>query len=302
MTQLADLQRRFASTHSLSFSEKSPGFIVIEIKTAFSTATLALQGAHVMRWQLKGQKPVIWLSKAAKFAPGKSIRGGVPLCWPWFGAHATEAGYPGHGFARTLPWTLLDARQLPDGRVRLEFEPVMNDAARAQWPHASAVKYSVTVGQELVVGLATKNTGQAAFQLSQALHTYFEIGDIHTASVAGLAGCTYIDKVAGGKRVKQKGNVSFSGETDRVYLGTQGCFGIIDPELKRTLLITSTGSRSTVVWTPWTEKAAKMGDFGKQGENKMVCVETANAADDVITLAPGETHCMTAQYRVIKQD
>ncbi len=300
MSQLDDLKRRFASADFLTFSEKSPDFIAIEVKTAFSTATIALQGAHVMTWQPKGQKPVIWLSKAAKFAPGKSIRGGVPLCWPWFGAHATEAGYPGHGFARTIPWSLLNARKLPDGRVRLEFEPLMNDAARAQWPHDSSVKYSVTVGQELVVGLATKNTGKTPFTVGQALHTYFEIGDIHTASVAGLEGCAYIDKVDGGKRKKQKGAITFSGETDRVYLGTNGCCGIIDPTLKRTLLITSTGSRSTVVWAPWTEKAAKMGDFGKNGENKMVCVETANAADDVIALAPGETHRMTAQYRVIK--
>mgnify|MGYP001073483001 CR=1 FL=1 len=300
MSELDTLKRRFASADFLSFSEKAPGFIAIDVKTAFSTASIALQGAHVMTWQPKGQKPVIWLSKAAKFAPGKSIRGGVPLCWPWFGPHATEAAYPGHGFARTIPWLLVDAWKLPDGRVRLEFEPVMNDAACAMWPHPSLVKNIVTVGQELEVELATTNTGQAAFPLGQALHTYFEIGDINKVEIAGLAGCTYIDKVAGSKRKKQKGAVTFTGETDRVYLGTTGCCGIVDPVLKRTILITSTGSRSTIVWNPWQEKAAKMGDFGKQGEDRMVCVETANAVDDVITLAPGETHRMSAQYRVIK--
>ncbi|GAB1392618.1 D-hexose-6-phosphate mutarotase [Rhodocyclaceae bacterium] len=300
MSELAALQRRLASADFLSVSEKAPGFIAIDVKTAFSTATIALQGAHVMTWQPVACKPVIWLSKAAKFAPGKSIRGGVPLCWPWFGPHATETAYPGHGFARTIPWDLIDARKLPDGRVRLEFEPVMNDAARAQWPHASTVKYSVTVGQELVVGLTTRNVGERPFVLGQALHTYFEIGDIRQVSVAGLAGCPYLDKVDGGKRKKQKGDVTFSGETDRVYLDTAGCCGIVDPVMKRTILITSTGSRSTVVWNPGADKAAKMGDFGKQGENKMVCVETANAVDDVITLLPGQTHRMTAQYRVIK--
>jgi glucose-6-phosphate 1-epimerase len=302
MSQLAELQSRFANADFLSFTEVAPDFITLKVTTPFSTATVALQGAHVMTWQPKGQKPVIWLSKAAKFAPGKSIRGGVPLCWPWFGAHATEAAYPGHGFARTIPWALLDARKLPDGRVRLEFEPVMNDATRAQWPHATTARNSITIGQELVIGLSTRNDGKTPFQLGQALHTYFEIGDIRQTSIAGLNGCAYIDKVAGGKLKKQKGAVSFAGETDRVYLGTTGCAGIIDPVLKRTILITSTGSRSTVVWNPGAEKAAKMGDFGKQGENKMVCVETANAADDVITLAPGETHRMTAQYRVIRHN
>lgn len=299
MSQLEDLRRRFAGADFLSFTEPAPGFVALRVTTAFATASIALQGAHVMTWQPTGQAPVIWLSPQAKFAPGKSIRGGVPLCWPWFGPHASEPGYPGHGFARTIPWQLVAARKLPDGRVHLEFEPVMNDAARAQWPHAATVRYGVTVGQELEVALATTNTGSVSFELGQALHTYFEIGDIRQASVAGLAGCTYIDKVDGGQRKRQEGALSFSGETDRVYLGSAGCCEIHDPLLGRRLLITSTGSRSTVVWNPWSEKAEKMGDFGPEGHLHMVCVETANAADDTIALAPGETHCMAAQYRSI---
>lgn len=300
MSRLAELQLRFAAADFLSFSEIAPGFIVIDVKTPFSTASIALQGAHLMTWQPKGQKPVIWLSRAAKFVPGKSIRGGVPICWPWFGPHATQSGYPGHGFARTIPWLLIEAKKLPDGRVRLVFEPQLDETCRSQWPHPSSVRYTVTLGQELVVSLATTNTGEAAFTLGQALHTYFEVGNAQRIEIAGLDGCTYIDKVDGGKRKKQKGRVTLSGEVDRIYLGTAGCCGIIDPAMKRTLLITSTGSRSTVVWNPGKEKAAKMGDFGRKGEDRMVCVETANAADDVITLPPGETHRMTAQYRVIK--
>ncbi|MDI6750875.1 MAG: D-hexose-6-phosphate mutarotase [Rhodocyclaceae bacterium] len=299
MTRLAELQLRFAAADFLSFSEIAPGFIVIDVTTPFSAARIALQGAHVMTWQPKGQKPVIWLSQAAKFAPGKSIRGGVPICWPWFGPHATESGYPGHGFARTIPWLLLEAHRLPDRRVRLVFEPQLDETCRAQWPHASTVRFTVTLGQELVVSLATTNTGSTSFTLGQALHTYFAVGDVHRIEIAGLEGCRYIDKVDGGKRKKQQGRVTIVGEVDRIYLDTAGCCGIIDPAWKRMILITSTGSRSTVVWNPGKEKAARMGDFGRQGEDRMVCVETANAADDVITLAPGETHRMTAQYRVI---
>ncbi len=299
MTPLADLQRRFAGADFLSCAELAPGFVVIQVRTDFSAATIALQGAHVMTWQPNGQEPVIWLSPQAKFAPGKSIRGGVPLCWPWFGPHASEPAYPGHGFARTIPWELAAARKLPDGRVRLAFTPVMNDAARAQWPHASTVVCTITVGQELEVELATTNAGSTAFELGQALHTYFTVGDVRQASITGLAGCEYIDKVAGGQRRRQDGAVTFAGETDRVYLDTAGCCEIRDPVLGRTLLVTSTGSRSTVVWNPWTEKADKMGDFGTDGQWQMLCVETANAAADVITLAPGETHTMVAQYRAI---
>jgi glucose-6-phosphate 1-epimerase len=272
--------------------------LAVRVTTPFATATIALQGAHVLSWQPSGQQPVIWVSKAAKYADGKSIRGGVPVCWPWFGPHASNSSYPAHGFARTAPWALFATKALPDGRVRLEFELVHTDATRAQWPHASTVRNIITVGEELEVALVTTNTGKTPFQLGQALHTYFVVGDIRQAAVAGLEGCDYLDKVGGGRQ-RQQGPVTFTQETDRVYLGTHGCCGIVDPVMDRTLLITSTGSRSTIVWNPWTDKAEKMGDFGDEGPWRMVCVETANAAEDVITLRAGETHCLSAQYRVV---
>jgi D-hexose-6-phosphate mutarotase len=298
MNELDALTSRFGIDGRVSF-EMAGELVATRVATPFSTATIALQGAHVMTWQPAGQQPVIWVSKLARFAPGKSIRGGVPVCWPWFGPHATNPQFPGHGFARTVPWQLVATKALPDGRVRLEFDLIQNDATRAQWPHDSAVRNIVTVGQELEIELATTNTGRVAFQIGQALHTYFVVGDIRRATVAGLEGCEYIDKVDGGTRKRQQGQVAFTRETDRIYLGTQGCCGILDPAMDRTILITSTGSRSTVVWNPWIEKADKMGDFGPDGHLGMVCVETANAAEDVITLAPGETHRMTAQYRVL---
>lgn len=298
MSELNTLNSQFGIPGKLSF-EAVGGLVAARVTTPFATATIALQGAHVMTWQPTGQAPVIWLSKFAKFAPGKSIRGGVPVCWPWFGPHASNAQFPGHGFARTVPWQLLAAKALPDGRVRLDFELVQDEATRAQWPHDSVVRNTVTVGQELEVQLTTTNTGDKPFQLGQALHTYFEVGDIRRATVAGLEGCDYLDKVDGGARKQQQGPVAFTRETDRVYLATRGCCGIVDPALGRTILITSTGSHSTVVWNPWIEKADKMGDFGQDGYLNMVCVETANAAEDVVSLAAGETHAMTAQYRVI---
>lgn len=297
MNEIQSLTQQFGIAGRLGF-EMTGELATARVTTPFATATIALQGAHVMTWQPAGQQPVIWVSKLAKYAPGKSIRGGVPVCWPWFGPHASEATFPGHGFARTVPWALVASKALPDGRIRLEFELTQTGATRAQWPHDSVVRNIITVGEELEVELATTNTGKAPFQLGQALHTYFVVGDIRLATVAGLEGCDYLDKVGGGRR-RQQGQVSFTQETDRVYLGTHGCCGILDPAMDRTILITSTGSRSTVVWNPWTEKADKMGDFGDEGPWRMVCVETANAAEDVITLPAGETHRLTAQYRVL---
>ncbi len=294
-----ELNRRFGIANALRFEELPGGLVVAQVKTAMAEATIALQGAHVMSYQPKGHEPLIWLSKFASFVPGKSIRGGVPVCWPWFGPHESNPKFPGHGFARTTPWRLVETKALPDARIRLEFEIVETETVRAQWPHQSKVRNIVTVGQELEVELATTNTGSVSFKLTQALHTYFQVGDIRKATVAGLDGCDYLDKVDGGARKRQEGPVVFTQETDRIYLGTRGCCGILDPVLDRTILITSTGSRSTIVWNPWTAKAEKMGDFGPDGHLNMVCVETANADADAIVLRAGETHRMTAQYRIV---
>ncbi len=298
--QVADLNRRFAIADCLNFEEIADGFVVAKIVTRHATASIALQGAHVMTYQPTGHAPVIWLSKFAKFAPGKSIRGGVPVCWPWFGPHAQNSQFPGHGFARTVPWALVDANLLPDQRVRLEFELIQSDATRVQWSALSTVRNIITVGPELEVELATTNLGSAAFELGQALHTYFEVGDIRRATLLGLEQCEYIDKFDGSKRKVQDGAISFTQETERIYLGSHGYCEIRDPSLARSIIITSTGSQLTVVWNPWSEKAEKMGDFGPDGHLAMVCVETANAADDVISLAPGATHRMAAQYRSLK--
>ncbi len=299
MPALDELNRRFGIVDTLRFEELSSGFIVARVSNAFGTASIALQGAHVMTWQPRGQQPVIWLSEQAKFAPGKSIRGGVPVCWPWFGPHATDPKFPGHGFARTVPWELIDIEALPDGRMHLVFEIIQNDATRAQWPHPSRARSIITVGQELEVQLVTTNTGTEPFQLGQALHTYFQVGDIRQVTLHGFDGCEYIDKVADGARKQQQGPVTFTQETDRIYLDTYGYCEIRDPVLNRSILITATGSRSTVVWNPWTEKAEKMGDLGPDGYLKMVCVETANAAEDVVVLKPNQEHVMAAQCRLL---
>jgi D-hexose-6-phosphate mutarotase len=299
MMQIDELNRRLAAPGQLDFEELPGGLAVARVSTPWASATVALQGAHVMTFRPDGQAPVIWLSGDARFLPGKSIRGGVPVCWPWFGPHAENSGFPGHGFARTVPWQVLAAAVLPDGRVRLEFELVQTEATRIQWPHASTVRNLVTVGPELEVELVTTNTGDQPFTLGQALHTYFEIGDIRQVAIGGLEGCDYLDKVDGGARKRQHGEVRFSQETDRIYLATRGCCEIRDPLLKRRILVTSTGSRSTVVWNPWVGKAERMGDFGANGHLNMVCVETANAADDVVRVGPGQVHRLAAQYRVL---
>ena len=299
MDTVQQLNAQFGINGQLVFRADSSGLVVAEINNAHATASLCLQGAHLMTWQPKSQTlPVVWLSRDAKLAAGKSIRGGAPVCWPWFGAHGSDANFPGHGYARTVPWRVVESGSEPDGATRLTLRLVENDKTRAQWPHASQLDLTVIVGETLRMELTTENTGTTDFVIGEALHTYFRIGDIGAVRVQGLEGCAYWDKVGGSALRKQAGPIAFSGETDRVYINTATACAIEDDRLKRRIRIAKSGSLSTVVWTPWTEKANKMGDLGQpDGWREMVCVESANAMENVVKIAAGTRHSMIVEYR-----
>jgi len=293
-----ELNTRFGLTGQLSFRADPGGLLFADIDNAQGMATLCLQGAHVTTWRPRDQaEPVVWVSTAARYAPGKSIRGGVPICWPWFGPHRSEAGFPGHGFARTVPWVVTRTAALPGGETEIALMLIENEQARLQWPHQTRAELVVVVGASLKLTLVTANLGDSPVEIGEALHTYFQIGDIADIAISGLDGCEYVDKVGGTTRRTQAGAVTCGGEVDRVYVNTEGSCAIEDQRLKRRIIVAKSGSRSTVVWTPWSEKAEKMGDFGQDGWRRMVCVESANALDNVVSVPAGQTHRMAVEYR-----
>ncbi|HTO11048.1 MAG TPA: D-hexose-6-phosphate mutarotase [Candidatus Binatia bacterium] len=258
-------------------------------------AEVYLQGAHVTRWQPRGARPVLFVSSRAVYAPGKAIRGGVPLIFPWFGAHGTDTSKPMHGFARSRPWRVTATGSKPDGTVTLELGLDDDEATRALWPHPFRARYRVTAGDTLGMALEVVNTGTAPFTFEAALHTYLTVGDVRTAGVSGLENTLFIDKVDGFTRKRHGAEpLRLTGETDRVFLGTRARCVVDDPGLRRRLSVDKTGSASTVVWNPWAAKTAAMADMGPDDWRSMICVETANAADDAVTVAPGGTHVMTA--------
>ncbi|MGB9093305.1 MAG: D-hexose-6-phosphate mutarotase [Gallionella sp.] len=299
MDTAQQLNSQFGIGGHLSFTEDRSGLVVAEISNAQATASLCLQGAHLMTWQPRSQAlPVVWLSRDAKLAAGKSIRGGAPVCWPWFGAHPVEPGFPGHGFARTVPWRMVESGRETDGATRLTLRLQQSEKTRAQWPHDCTLDLTVIVGETLRMELITENTGADAFTIGEALHTYFRIGDIGTVRVTGLENCDYWDKVGGSTLKKQTGQITFSGETDRVYVNTAAECVIEDDRLGRRIHVAKSGSLSTVVWTPWTEKAAKMGDMGQpDGWREMVCIESVNAMENAVKVAAGTRHTMIVEYR-----
>jgi D-hexose-6-phosphate mutarotase len=295
MSDLAGLNERYGIDGELLFALGHHGAEVARITNVGGTAEIALQGAQVLTWAPAGQPQVVWLSPEAKFVAGKSLRGGAPVCWPWFGPHPSDAQKPAHGFARNLDWQVVASERVPEGtRLVLGFLP--GEAQSGLWPYRGELELAVTVGERLGLALTTRNSGNVPITITQALHTYFHVGDIAAARVEGLDGCEYIDKVDGGARRHQAGAVQIGGEVDRVYLGCPGEAVIVDDALRRRIRIGKSGSRSYVVWNPWAEKGAKFGDMGDDGYRQMLCVETTNAGDDAVTIEPGEVFTLATEY------
>lgn len=271
----------------------------IRVSGPRADAEIYLQGGHLTQWQPHGAAPVLFLSPRALYAPGKAIRGGVPVIFPWFGPHATDGAKPMHGFARSRPWRLITSGPGPDGAAIVELGLGDDDATRALWPSAFGLRYRIAIGEALVMELTTINTSPAPFAFEAALHTYLAVGDVGRIGVAGLEHTTYIDKVDAMTRKRHgAGALRLTGETDRVFLNTTARCVVSDPVLGRRLIVDKSGSATTVVWNPWASKGAAIADLEPQGWRRMVCVETANAADDAITLAPGARHAISATIRV----
>jgi len=298
---LDDLNKHFSidTNQHLIFKIGEGGIPVVEIENEFSTALISLQGAHILSWVPNGEEEVIWLSADATFAMGKSVRGGVPICWPWFGAHESEACLPAHGFARTILWTVKQTQALDNGETQILFQldtSELDENIQAMWPQATLAVYKITIGQTLTLELVSSNLSDEPLKLGQALHTYFNISDIEQTTVTGLEGKDYLDKTTGFERKTQIGEIIINQEVDRVYLQTAD--DVVVDDVKRKVKIEKQGSLSTVVWNPWQKVADKMGDLGKEGYRHMLCIESSNAAEDVITIAPGESHTLRARYTI----
>jgi len=298
MTEATELNKKFGIENQLSFKKTPDKQIIVTINNQHASATLALQGGHLMTWTPTGAEPVVWLSPDATLAPGKSIRGGVPICWPWFGAHQTQPDFPAHGFARTVQWQVINTKQLANGDTQITLQLDADNIPQQLWPHATTAQCQITVGKTLEIALTTLNNGQDDITISEALHTYFAVSDVRNISIRGLDGCHYLDKVEGMQQKQQSGDITFASEVDRVYIDSETDCVIRDPALSRQIRIGKTGSRSTVVWNPWIEKSFQMGDMGEDGYLKMICVESANAANNQVTIAAGEQHQLTVSYQL----
>lgn len=290
---------QFDIPDALSFEDGQGGLLRAVISTPAAEADVYLQGAHVTHWTPRGQRPVLFVSPKSLFAPGKAIRGGVPVIFPWFGARGDGRPGPAHGFARNSEWVIEGTKLRNDGRVEITLALAPNDVTRGFGYSAFHLRFRVTVGSELEMELETCNDAKEPLTFEEALHTYLAVADIRQASVSGLEGTAYIDKTDGFKR-KKLGNepLRITKETDQVHLSTKSTCVVHDPVWNRRIIVEKNGSDSTVVWNPWTDKTKGMSDMAPDDWKGMICVETANAADNAIHLPPGASHKLTALIRV----
>jgi len=290
MTDLASLQR-FAVSGSITIDAGCGGMPRVSIATPLCRGEVYLHGGHVTSWQPAGQAPVLWMSSQSWFAAGKPIRGGIPVCWPWFGP-AAEAGKPAHGLARFADWDLTSVATAADGTVIV----VLRLALTAP---SSEVILTVSFGRRLDVELSATNTGSTTMTIGEALHTYLAVGDVRRVAIRGLAGARGQDRVATPFPLTGPETFGVAAETDLLFNAHEGDVVVDDPILHRQLRVAKRCSRSTVVWNPWVAKSVKMVDFGNHEWPGMLCVEAANALDDAYQLAPGASHRLATTIEVL---
>lgn len=284
---------------SVRVEEGQGGLRRLVVRTAQAEAELYLQGAHVTHFQPRGQKPVLFMSGKSWFESGKPIRGGVPICFPWFGARQDGRSGPAHGFARLLEWELTSAEQAGDGTVEIGLRLVPTEATRAGWDGEFAAEYRVRVGATLGLELRVRNVGSNPMRVEEALHTYLAVSDVKQVTIEGLAGTSYLNTV-GTLRTETEGPapIRITAETDRIYLDTQATCIAHDPGWQRRLVVEKTGSNTSVVWNPWIAKAKAMPDFGDDEWPSMLCIETCNVRQNALTIAPGQSQALGAIIRV----
>lgn len=285
------LESPIALPDGLNLIANAHGRAFLQIDHPAVTAQISLEGAHITQCQPAGQPPLLWLSPEEPGLPGKSMRGGIPVCWPWFGDSPRG---PAHGIARTSKWTLesahTDSSQVRVS-MRLDAATIAEKLPGEQWQ----VEIEFVLGENLLVTLTSRNLGSSVQTLSQALHSYLPVTDIDAVSIQGLDNCAYVNQLTGLQQT-QNGPLGIDKETDRIYFDHSGDVTVKAPG-QGDLIVSREGSQSLVLWNPWIEKSLRLNHLAPTGYQGMLCIEAANAGPDTREIQPGESHSLSTRIR-----
>ena len=298
----------FFIKNTLNIIESKGNLPLIKIDNKYANASISIYGAQVLSYQSKSQntgnnnaqnKDLLFVSELANFEQGKAIKGGIPICWPWFGRDSENPDRQMHGFARNMQWKLEKTSQSNDGSTQVVLSLNDTEDTRKLWPHAFKLILAIDIGSTLKLSLTTENTGKQSFSITQALHSYFSVTNITQTLLEGLDGISYLDKVTDAEQEEiQKGYISISEEVDRIYINPPSKLTLHNEEQK--ISIQSNGSKTTVVWNPWVDISKNSGDLSDDAYLHFICVETANAAKDIIVIQPSESFTIEAGYTLIE--
>jgi len=291
MTSFDELNKRFAIPGVTQITAGNGGLPRISITTPAATAEIYLHGAQVTSWRPVGHEDVIFLSEHSQFETGKAIRGGIPVCFPWFRNKVDDPKAPSHGVVRTKAWEL-DSVESHGDTVVVSLSTVSDAETRVWWPYDFHLVHRATIGAELMQELVTTNTGAAPARFEEALHTYYRVGAAAQVRIGGLDGVAYLDNTDGNREKRQVGDIVFTAQTDRAYLDTTHAVEIADPVLHRRIRVEKQNSRTTVVWNPWSTGAQTLFDLGDEEWRTMACVEASNMRVYPVDIAPGQQHTM----------
>jgi glucose-6-phosphate 1-epimerase len=307
---LAYLNDRYGIGMAVRFVAGPGDLPLVELRHGGATASVSLLGATVLHYQPRDGLPVLFVSRESAFAAGRPIRGGIPVCWPWFGPHPTDSTLPSHGFVRTAMWSVEETETGSEdgGEAEVTLRLISSEETRAIWPHPFDLRLTVSLGPALTVSLEATHPALdgapsgardgAPYTITGALHTYLAVGDAERVAIRGLERTRYVDKVDGGREKTSRAEpVTFAGNTDRVFLDTTATCTVDDPVLGRRVRIAKRGSPVTVVWNPGRDKGLAVADIGEAWRH-FVCVETASCGPHTVRLAPRARHAITARIDV----
>jgi glucose-6-phosphate 1-epimerase len=296
---LTEQDRRFGIPDIARVCEGNGGLARVDITSPLAHGEIYVHGAHVTSWRPAGSEEVLFLSSQSRWEEGQAIRGGIPICFPWFRGKADDPHAPAHGFVRTRSWQLYSIVENNAG-VAVTMFIESDEQTRRWWPADFRLVHRVTFGSELKLELVCINTGKTPLRFEEALHTYNRVADVATVRLQGLEGTRFLDNTLANKKMTQIGDVTIASQTDNAFVDTQNAVDLVDPTIRRRIRLQKANSSSTVVWNPWQEGAGGLRDLGEGEWKQFLCVEASNIIGAAVTLAPGQKHTMSAVLSVAR--
>lgn len=291
---IEELEDNFSIEGEVGFAELEENMAFITISNKFADADICLYGAQVTSFRPQKTMEILWMSPESYFTEGRPIRGGIPVCFPWFGPHKTDPEKPQHGFARLMYWSVTETASLANGETKVVLQLKSDAETKKYWNHDFCADLTVIIGKTLTVNLKITNISEIPFEYTTALHTYYNVSSVSEITIEGLQNTKYYNQLDGEEYVQETALLEIKNAETRHYFDTESNCIINDPVFRRRINVAKSGSKVTTVWNPGELTCAKIDDIPDDGYHSFVCIEAVNAFNNVLSLSPGESHATSA--------